>query len=213
MDHEVKAVLLGQEQLPAPLYQLVAAHESGQWAQSTALAKQLKLMMKRSASPGGRPCSGLRKRQTASEKQKSEVRGQIAEVKSQSVFLQSDLPAIALWRLDQFHFPISRPVQHHQLADRIAEYENIFVAEMRLFDRFFQRHWTQRNRVPGMDQMHFRGPRHRRKFMNQNRNSGAFRQSDRRLKFSCSDWPSNFLTAFRFLLSHFVLYLSACFCR
>src|SRR5271169_872082 len=28
-----------------------------------------------------------------------------------------------------------------------------------------------------------------------------------------NDWPSNFLTALRFLLSHFVLYLSACFCR
>src|SRR5271166_2070753 len=31
--------------------------------------------------------------------------------------------------------------------------------------------------------------------------------------FCSKDWPSNFLTAFRFLLSHLVLYLSACFCR
>src|SRR5271157_3935780 len=30
---------------------------------------------------------------------------------------------------------------------------------------------------------------------------------------SCNDWPSNFLTALRFLLSHLVLYLSACLCR
>src|ERR1035438_8767026 len=32
-------------------------------------------------------------------------------------------------------------------------------------------------------------------------------------RLSSSDWPSNFLTALRFLLSHFVLCFSACFCK
>jgi len=83
---------------------------------------------------------------------------------------------------DQLHFALPRPMQHHQLALGIAEDENIFVAEVRLFDRFFQRHRTKRNRVPGMHQMHFGGPRHRWKFMNENGNGGINRQSERRLK-------------------------------
>ena len=52
---------------------------------------------------------------------------------------------------------------------------------MRLFDRFFERHRTKRNRVLGMNQVHFGGPRHRWKFMNEHGNGGIFRQSERRL--------------------------------
>ena len=43
VDHEIRAVLLGQKSSLRPLYQLMLAQESGEWAQSSALAQQLKL--------------------------------------------------------------------------------------------------------------------------------------------------------------------------
>jgi len=43
VDHETKAVLLGQESSLRPLYQLMLAQESGEWLQSSELAKQLKI--------------------------------------------------------------------------------------------------------------------------------------------------------------------------
>jgi EAL and modified HD-GYP domain-containing signal transduction protein len=43
VDRETKATLLGQESPVRPLYQLMMAQESGEWAQSSALAKQLNL--------------------------------------------------------------------------------------------------------------------------------------------------------------------------
>jgi EAL and modified HD-GYP domain-containing signal transduction protein len=43
VDHETKAVLLGQNSSLRPLYQLMLAQESGEWSQSSELAKQLKL--------------------------------------------------------------------------------------------------------------------------------------------------------------------------
>ena len=43
VDHETKAALLGQKSSLRPLYQLMLAQESGEWAQSSALAKQLNL--------------------------------------------------------------------------------------------------------------------------------------------------------------------------
>ncbi len=43
VDHETKAALLGQKSSLRPLYQLMLAQESGEWTQSSALAKQLKL--------------------------------------------------------------------------------------------------------------------------------------------------------------------------
>jgi EAL and modified HD-GYP domain-containing signal transduction protein len=43
VDHETKAVLLGQNSSLRPLYQLMLAQESGEWSQSSALAKQLKV--------------------------------------------------------------------------------------------------------------------------------------------------------------------------
>jgi EAL and modified HD-GYP domain-containing signal transduction protein len=43
VDHETKAVLLGQKSSLRPLYQLMLAQESGEWAQSSKLANELKL--------------------------------------------------------------------------------------------------------------------------------------------------------------------------
>jgi c-di-GMP-related signal transduction protein len=43
VEQETKAALLGQTSSLRPLYQLMLAQESGQWSQSSALAKQLKL--------------------------------------------------------------------------------------------------------------------------------------------------------------------------
>jgi c-di-GMP-related signal transduction protein len=43
VDHETKAVLLGQESGLRPLYRLMLAQESGEWEEATALSKQLKL--------------------------------------------------------------------------------------------------------------------------------------------------------------------------
>jgi len=43
VDRETKAALLGQNSSLRPLYQLMLAQESGEWSQSSALAKQLKL--------------------------------------------------------------------------------------------------------------------------------------------------------------------------
>jgi c-di-GMP-related signal transduction protein len=42
VEHETKAALLGQNRSLRPLYQLMLAQESGEWSQSSALAKQLK---------------------------------------------------------------------------------------------------------------------------------------------------------------------------
>lgn len=43
VERETKAALLGQKSKLQPLYQLMMAHESGNWAETTVLAKQLKL--------------------------------------------------------------------------------------------------------------------------------------------------------------------------
>ncbi|HKM86829.1 MAG TPA: HDOD domain-containing protein [Terriglobales bacterium] len=43
VEREVKAALLGQQSSLRPLYQLMLAQEAGEWTQSSALAKQLKL--------------------------------------------------------------------------------------------------------------------------------------------------------------------------
>ncbi len=43
VEHETKAALLGQNSSLRPLYQLMLAQESGEWAQSSTLAKQLQL--------------------------------------------------------------------------------------------------------------------------------------------------------------------------
>ena len=43
VEHETKSALLGQKSTLRPLYQLMLAQESGEWSQSSALAKQLKL--------------------------------------------------------------------------------------------------------------------------------------------------------------------------
>jgi EAL and modified HD-GYP domain-containing signal transduction protein len=43
VEHETKAALLGQNSSLRPLYQLMLAQESGEWSQSSALAKQMKL--------------------------------------------------------------------------------------------------------------------------------------------------------------------------
>jgi c-di-GMP-related signal transduction protein len=43
VEHDTKAALLGQKSKLQPLYQLMMAHESGNWAETTVLAKQLKL--------------------------------------------------------------------------------------------------------------------------------------------------------------------------
>lgn len=43
VDHEIKAALLGELGTLRPLYRLMLAQESGEWSESTALAKQLKL--------------------------------------------------------------------------------------------------------------------------------------------------------------------------
>jgi c-di-GMP-related signal transduction protein len=43
VERETKAVLLGQKSTLRPLYQLMLAHESGEWAKSSEFAKQLKL--------------------------------------------------------------------------------------------------------------------------------------------------------------------------
>ena len=43
VDHDTKAALLGQKSSLRPLYQLMLAQESGEWSQSSELAKQLKV--------------------------------------------------------------------------------------------------------------------------------------------------------------------------
>jgi c-di-GMP-related signal transduction protein len=43
VEHDIKAVLLGQESKLRPLYQLMLAHESGEWDHATRLANQVKL--------------------------------------------------------------------------------------------------------------------------------------------------------------------------
>jgi EAL and modified HD-GYP domain-containing signal transduction protein len=43
VDHDTKTALLGQKSSLRPLYQLMLAQESGEWVQSSELAKQLKL--------------------------------------------------------------------------------------------------------------------------------------------------------------------------
>ena len=43
VDHETKAALLGQNSSLRPLYQLMLAQESGEWAIASKLAKQMKL--------------------------------------------------------------------------------------------------------------------------------------------------------------------------
>jgi c-di-GMP-related signal transduction protein len=43
VEHETKAALLGQESSLRPLYRLMLAQESGEWEQSSELAKQLQL--------------------------------------------------------------------------------------------------------------------------------------------------------------------------
>jgi EAL and modified HD-GYP domain-containing signal transduction protein len=43
VERETKTALLGQNSSLRPLYQLMLAQESGEWSQSSALAKQLKL--------------------------------------------------------------------------------------------------------------------------------------------------------------------------
>ena len=43
VDRETKAALLGQNSSLRPLYRLMLAQESGEWSQSSALAKQLNL--------------------------------------------------------------------------------------------------------------------------------------------------------------------------
>jgi c-di-GMP-related signal transduction protein len=43
VDHETKAVLLGQKSPLRPLYQLMLAQESGEWTKTAALAQELKL--------------------------------------------------------------------------------------------------------------------------------------------------------------------------
>ncbi len=44
LDHETKAVLLGQPSLLRPIYQLMLAHESGEWEAARALEAQLALL-------------------------------------------------------------------------------------------------------------------------------------------------------------------------
>ncbi len=43
VEREIKAALLGQNSTLRPLYQLMLAQESGEWAQSSELARQLNL--------------------------------------------------------------------------------------------------------------------------------------------------------------------------
>ncbi len=43
VEHDIKAVLLGQKSTLRPLYQLMLAQESGEWEESSRLAQQLKL--------------------------------------------------------------------------------------------------------------------------------------------------------------------------
>jgi EAL and modified HD-GYP domain-containing signal transduction protein len=43
VDKEIKAALLGQAGVLRPIYQLMLAQESAEWAQSSSLAKQLHL--------------------------------------------------------------------------------------------------------------------------------------------------------------------------
>ena len=43
LDHETKAVLLGQPSLLRPVFQLMLAHESGEWEAATQLADSLQL--------------------------------------------------------------------------------------------------------------------------------------------------------------------------
>jgi len=43
LDHETKAVLLGRPSALRPVFQLMLAHESGEWAAAAALSEQLNL--------------------------------------------------------------------------------------------------------------------------------------------------------------------------
>jgi c-di-GMP-related signal transduction protein len=50
VEHETKSALLGQKSSLRPLYQLMLAQESGEWSQSSELARQLKLTAEEVAS-------------------------------------------------------------------------------------------------------------------------------------------------------------------
>jgi c-di-GMP-related signal transduction protein len=43
LDHETKAVLLGQSSVLRPVFQLMLAHESGEWQAAAALSQSLEL--------------------------------------------------------------------------------------------------------------------------------------------------------------------------
>jgi c-di-GMP-related signal transduction protein len=43
MEHEIKIALLGQPGALRPLYQLMLSQESGEWSQSSELARQLNI--------------------------------------------------------------------------------------------------------------------------------------------------------------------------
>ena len=57
-------------------------------------------------------------------------------------------------------------MEHHQFAFRIAEDENIAVAKMGLFDRFFEGHGPQGDGVLGVHEVDFGGPGDCWKFVN-----------------------------------------------
>jgi EAL and modified HD-GYP domain-containing signal transduction protein len=61
VDQETKAVLLGGASRLRPLYQLMLARESGDWASTAELAKQLRLSESEVAEPTGWLCSGREK--------------------------------------------------------------------------------------------------------------------------------------------------------
>ena len=107
VDRETKATLLGQNGSLRPLYQLMLDQESGEWSQSTELAKQLRLPDEEVASTWWQALQWAQEATAESEKL------QRLEVTSNS--------AIILRRFDQLHLAIPCPVQHHQLALWIAE--------------------------------------------------------------------------------------------
>ena len=60
-----------------------------------------------------------------------------------------------LWNLYQLHLAIAPPVEHIQLADRIAKYQEVPVPKLSVLDGFFDRHGLDGNGFGAGNNMRF----------------------------------------------------------
>ena len=84
-----------------------------------------------------------------------------------------------LRRFNQFHLAVFCAMQNHDLTLEIAEHKHVSIAELGFLDRFFDRQWSQRNRVGRLHQVGLGSARDRWKLMYNHRSgpfSGMFQQ-------------------------------------